>query len=268
MRIALLGHEAAASPLGRQAQLLAGGLGATGVEVTTFFATATHGAESLAAARAFEQAAQFDLIHNWIGERALIAARLVSVPILTTLDHAPSDEFAQLCRALAGRAWFAAHGSAARGAGVDWLATVEPATRDAERFARDYAALYARVLDSDRRRRVDSGHDRRPWGEYRVLIDDARFKVKRIDVLPGKRLSYQRHRQRSEHWTVVLGCAVVTLDGARIELREGQSIDVPAGAAHRVENPGPGPLVFVEVQRGSYFGEDDIQRLEDDFGRA
>jgi mannose-6-phosphate isomerase-like protein (cupin superfamily) len=111
-------------------------------------------------------------------------------------------------------------------------------------------------------------YERKPWGEYRVLEDTPSFKVKRLDVLPGKRLSYQRHAQRSEHWLVVGGRARVTLDGREVELSPGQAIDVPAGVAHRIECLGPEPLVFVEVQTGSYFGEDDIERLSDDYGRA
>ena len=114
----------------------------------------------------------------------------------------------------------------------------------------------------------DPSHEVRPWGEFHVLLDDPAFKVKRIDVLPGKRLSYQRHAKRSEHWTVVVGRARITLDGVDHELGVGQSIDIPVGTAHRVQNPGPGPLSFVEVQHGTYFGEDDIERLDDDFGRA
>jgi mannose-6-phosphate isomerase-like protein (cupin superfamily) len=112
-------------------------------------------------------------------------------------------------------------------------------------------------------------HDERPWGSYTVLDDDAdTHKVKRIVVLPGKRLSYQRHAHRAEHWFVVEGSARVTLDGAAVDLGPGGSIDIPRAAAHRIENPGASPLVFVEVQHGDYFGEDDIERLEDDFGRA
>ncbi len=110
--------------------------------------------------------------------------------------------------------------------------------------------------------------DRRPWGSYTVLEEDRGFKVKRIEVLPGKRLSYQKHAQRAEHWFVVEGTAKVTLDGADITVRAGEAIDIPIGAAHRVENPGEGNLVFIEVQRGSYLGEDDIVRLHDDYGRS
>ena len=109
--------------------------------------------------------------------------------------------------------------------------------------------------------------DRRPWGEYRVLAEEDGWKVKRIDVKAGERLSYQRHLRRSEHWVVVAGRARVTLDGTDRELEVGETIDIPAGAAHRVENCGDGPLTFIEVQRGDYLGEDDIERLEDDYGR-
>ena len=110
--------------------------------------------------------------------------------------------------------------------------------------------------------------DRRPWGTFTVLDEADGFKVKRIEVLPGKRLSYQKHAQRAEHWFVVEGTARVTLDGNDILVESGQAIDIPKGAAHRVENPGEVNLVFIEVQRGGYLGEDDIVRLEDDFGRA
>ncbi len=110
--------------------------------------------------------------------------------------------------------------------------------------------------------------DRRPWGSYEVLEEAPTFKVKRIEVLPRKRLSYQKHSQRAEHWFVVAGTAKVTLDGNDISVRAGESIDIPVGSAHRVENPGDEDLIFIEVQRGSYLGEDDIVRLEDDFGRT
>jgi len=94
------------------------------------------------------------------------------------------------------------------------------------------------------------------------------YKVKRIDVLPGKRLSYQKHSRRSEHWMIVAGEALVTLDGQQHRLKVGDYIDIPIGAAHRVENPSSAPLIFIEIQRGDYLGEDDIVRLQDDYGRA
>jgi mannose-6-phosphate isomerase len=110
--------------------------------------------------------------------------------------------------------------------------------------------------------------DRRPWGTFTVLDEGNNFKVKRIEVLPGKRLSYQKHSQRAEHWVVVQGTAKVTLDDREIIVASGEAIDIAIGSAHRVENPGTDTLVFIEIQRGSYLGEDDIVRLQDDFGRA
>ena len=110
--------------------------------------------------------------------------------------------------------------------------------------------------------------DRRPWGTFTVLDEADGFKVKRIEVLPGKRLSYQKHAQRAEHWVVVNGTAVVTLDDRELTVDAGEAIDIAIGAAHRVENRGAETLVFIEVQRGAYLGEDDIVRLQDDFGRA
>ena len=110
--------------------------------------------------------------------------------------------------------------------------------------------------------------DRRPWGSFTVLDEGNNFKVKRIEVLPGKRLSYQKHAQRTEHWVVVQGTAKVTLDDRDIVVPVGQAIDIGIGVAHRVENPGNELLVLIEVQRGGYLGEDDIVRLQDDFGRA
>ena len=110
--------------------------------------------------------------------------------------------------------------------------------------------------------------ERRPWGTFTVLDEGENFKVKRIEVLPGKRLSYQKHAQRAEHWFVVQGTAKVTLDDQEITVSAGEAIDIPVDSAHRVENPGEELLVFIEVQRGSYLGEDDIVRLQDDFGRT
>lgn len=109
----------------------------------------------------------------------------------------------------------------------------------------------------------------RPWGSYTVLDETENFKVKRIEVLPEKRLSYQQHARRSEHWFVVRSTAKVTLNGSDFLVKTGEAVDIPTGTAHRVENPDPAEtLVFIETQTGDYFGEDDIIRFEDDFGRA
>jgi mannose-6-phosphate isomerase len=111
-------------------------------------------------------------------------------------------------------------------------------------------------------------YDERPWGTYRVIDEGPGYKVKRIEVISGKRMSYQKHAQRDEHWIVVQGVAQVTLDGRDVTVRLGESIDIPLGAAHRIENQGPETLILIEIQRGQYLGEDDITRLQDDFGRV
>ena len=109
--------------------------------------------------------------------------------------------------------------------------------------------------------------DHRPWGYFTVLADEVDHKVKRIVVYPGKRLSLQRHRRRSEHWYLLAGEAVVTVDGREIPLRKGETADIPCGSAHRLQNIGAVDAAFIEIQTGEYFGEDDIERLADDYGR-
>ena len=108
----------------------------------------------------------------------------------------------------------------------------------------------------------------RPWGSWHVLDEGDGYKVKRIHVTPGHRLSYQRHEHRSEHWVVLRGIARCTVDGDVTVAEAGRSIDVPRGSKHRLANEGRDELVIIEVQRGSYTGEDDIERFEDDFGRS
>jgi mannose-1-phosphate guanylyltransferase len=108
----------------------------------------------------------------------------------------------------------------------------------------------------------------RPWGGYSSVLSGERFQVKRLFVKPGKKLSLQRHYHRAEHWIVVRGTAEVTLDGTITVLNENQSIYLPLGCVHRLANPGKIELELIEVQTGSYLGEDDIIRIEDEFGRA
>ena len=108
----------------------------------------------------------------------------------------------------------------------------------------------------------------RPWGKYTVIKDESNFKLKIIEVNPGQRLSYQYHNKRSEVWTIISGIAHVTINDKVSELKPGDSIAIPIKAKHRVENKGVNNLIFIEVQTGSYFGEDDIVRLEDDYNRV
>jgi mannose-6-phosphate isomerase len=110
--------------------------------------------------------------------------------------------------------------------------------------------------------------EERPWGSWHVIDVASGYKIKRIHVLPGKRLSYQTHQHRSEHWVVVFGVATCTIDDVVTLAGPGHSVDVPLGAKHRLANEGQEELVIVEVQHGAYTGEDDIIRIEDDFGRG
>ncbi len=110
--------------------------------------------------------------------------------------------------------------------------------------------------------------DYRPWGYYEVLSDERDHKVKRIVVFPGSRLSLQRHRRRAEHWFIVCGAAIVTLGDNDLTLIAGQAVDIGRDTWHRIRNPGPENMAFIEVQTGEYFGEDDIERSADDYGRT
>jgi mannose-1-phosphate guanylyltransferase/mannose-6-phosphate isomerase len=110
--------------------------------------------------------------------------------------------------------------------------------------------------------------DHRPWGWFESLVIGGRFQVKRIHVLAGAALSLQSHHHRSEHWILVEGTAKVTVEDSVTLLTEGQSVYIPLGALHRMENPGKVPMVLIEVQTGAYLGEDDIIRYEDIYART
>lgn len=110
--------------------------------------------------------------------------------------------------------------------------------------------------------------EERPWGTFENLLDTDNCKVKKIVVKPGSRLSYQYHHRRSEVWTIVSGTAKVTLDGVNSWRTKGSVIQIPAEIKHRIENDTDEDLIFIEVQWGEYFGEDDIVRLQDDYNRV
>jgi mannose-6-phosphate isomerase len=116
--------------------------------------------------------------------------------------------------------------------------------------------------------KLDRSDSHRPWGFFENLSDSHNHKVKRITVHPGKRLSLQSHDRRAEHWYIVEGDALVTCNNRVARLKSGESFDIGLCDRHRVENVGTSDLVFIEIQTGDYFGEDDIRRYEDDYGRA
>ena len=134
--------------------------------------------------------------------------------------------------------------------------------------AQDVKRVVDRLRGQGRHEAVAHNRAYRPWGFYESLIKGDRFQVKRIVVQPGHKLSLQKHYHRAEHWVVVHGSAVVTRDGEEVLVRENESIYLPLGTEHRLDNPGRIPLTLIEVQSGSYLGEDDIVRLEDTYGRS
>jgi mannose-1-phosphate guanylyltransferase/mannose-6-phosphate isomerase len=137
---------------------------------------------------------------------------------------------------------------------------------------RDHAQDVKRLVDQLKARGAKEATEHRrayrPWGHYEGLIMGDRFQVKKIEVRPGAKLSLQKHFHRAEHWVVVSGTAIVRRDGDEIMLRENESVYLPLGCIHRMENPGKIPLTLIEVQSGSYLGEDDIVRFEDTYGRS
>lgn len=114
---------------------------------------------------------------------------------------------------------------------------------------------------------LEKTFEERPWGYWRVVEQGEGYKVKKISVLPHHRLSYQTHSHRSEHWVVVQGIATCVVEGETVVVRAGESVDVGVQHAHRIANEHDTELVIIEVQRGPYLGEDDIVRLQDDYGR-
>ncbi len=134
--------------------------------------------------------------------------------------------------------------------------------------AQDVKKLVDRLRALGRREAVAHNRVYRPWGFYESLISGDRFQVKRIVVHPGHKLSLQKHYHRAEHWVVVSGSALVTRNDDVLLVQENESIYLPLGCVHRLENPGKIPLALIEVQSGAYLGEDDIVRLEDTYGRA
>jgi mannose-6-phosphate isomerase-like protein (cupin superfamily)/glycosyltransferase involved in cell wall biosynthesis len=134
-----------------------------------------------------------------------------------------------------------------------------------DRMVDAYVKVYIQLLEQEKAR---AHHATPPWGHWEVLLDTPTYKVKRLTVWPGERLSYQKHFRREEHWTVVQGEALITLNDVELRRVSGEAIDIPREAWHRLANPGASDLVVIEVQCGDYLGEDDIVRRQDNYGRA
>jgi mannose-1-phosphate guanylyltransferase / mannose-6-phosphate isomerase len=133
--------------------------------------------------------------------------------------------------------------------------------------AQDVKNVVDRLKAAGRHEAVTHNRLYRPWGFFESLIQGERFQVKRLVVAPGRKLSLQKHFHRAEHWVVVNGSALVTRDDEVLLVRENESVYLPLGCVHRLENPGKIPLTLIEVQSGAYLGEDDIVRFDDLYNR-
>ena len=202
----------------------------------------------------------YDLFHNIGSAVPLLFSGFVETPVLTTIYRKPEAEELNIYLSAWGNCFFVAAPSVEDIPGLTMLGCVDTSRGDPGKY---YLPVYEQII------RMCTREDHRPWGYYEVLTGDrADHKVKRITVWPEKRLSLQMHNKRKEHWIIISGRARVTLGKDEIALGPSGSIDIPLGMEHRIENIGDEPLVFIEIQQGAYFGEDDIIRLDDDFGRT
>ncbi|MGD9818999.1 MAG: phosphomannose isomerase type II C-terminal cupin domain [Desulfomonilaceae bacterium] len=217
------------------------------------------------ATKFFKNADDYDVILNFCGYIPLLWAMTTSTPILTVIDqklYAKPDNFFDLFASSSEFVWIGSEGEKAGTLPGHIIKVASGNPSDAVKtVVGEIVKIAEHIIERLKR------EDHRPWGYYVVLSDLEDHKVKRIVVYPKKRLSLQSHKRRSEHWMVISGQGVVTLDSKEIELGPGQAVDIPVGARHRMSNNGDLPVVFVEIQTGDYFGEDDIERYEDDFGR-
>lgn len=215
----------------------------------------------------------FDIIHNHMHCKPLPAAAILNVPVLTTLHGAARDkQIHSLLLRYRDQAFVAMDASEkALLPQLNYVAEIgfpnPEESRAIPNMVDKYEALYHKLVSGAVKSPTSETRRISPWGRWEVLKSEPEFKVKRIEISPGSRLSYQRHQKRREHWVVVSGQALVVLDGKEVPLKAGEAVDIPEGTAHRIGNPGDDPMVFIEIQRGDYFGEDDIERLEDDYGR-
>jgi mannose-6-phosphate isomerase-like protein (cupin superfamily) len=214
----------------------------------------------------FGNADSYDLIYNFYGLAPLFVSKNTQTPIITVLN---SSVYQSLSNVLDSHfpagifLWYRFNG-ASEGLAPGDEVCLRPGQESTwpEAMANHLLDAGNHLLERLKR------EDHRPWGYYVVLSDLDDHKVKRIVVYPGKRLSLQSHRRRSEHWLIVSGHGTVTLDSREVRLGPGESVDIPVGTRHRISNHSDLPVVFVEIQTGDYFGEDDIERYEDDFGRV
>jgi mannose-6-phosphate isomerase len=228
-----------------------------GHEVTWMEVSSDPIGSDLMLARLAARANDFDLVHTFAGHRSLTYLGNMRTVIVAWVSPELIAAAPAIYRHFHERVHYVASSVIDSAEGLRVETVIEPG-QGVSPFDKLYTTLVARAA------RID----RRPWGYYEVLADEPDHKVKRIVVYPGKRLSLQRHRRRSEHWFIVSGEAVATRDEESIRLAAGRCFEIPVGAWHRIHNPATSDMAFIEVQTGNYFGEDDIERGEDDFGRV
>jgi len=148
------------------------------------------------------------------------------------------------------------------------VATKDSVLVAGKEYSQDVKSVVERLQEESRSQSDHHKQVFRPWGKYEAIDNGDQYQVKRLTVKPGAKLSLQRHRHRAEHWVVVAGLAKVTNGSNTFLLHENESTFIPKGTIHSLENPGTLPLEVIEVQSGDYFGEDDIERLEDRYGRV
>lgn len=216
----------------------------------------------------------FDIIHNHLHAKALPFMTSLHLPVLTTLHGEARDQQINSVLLRFREFPFVAMDAEEKSllpelnyvAEIPFPVGEEPACLAP--LIDQYEALYTKLVSGALASPSSEARRLTPWGAWEVLRVESNFKVKRIQVNPGHRLSYQRHQRRREHWVVVMGQAEVVLGGKTMIVTPGEAVDILEGLDHRIGNPGEVPLVFIEIQRGDYFGEDDIERLSDDYGRS
>jgi len=216
----------------------------------------------------------FDLVHNHMGAKAMPFMSTLKVPVLTSLHGAARDRQTHPILKRYADYPYVAMDQAEKDLlpGLNYVAEIPPPSLEDSTqvgpMVDAYEELYKKLVAGQVPSPVSELKRITPWGYWEVLLDEPDYKVKRIRVDPGRRLSYQRHKKRREHWVVAAGNPTVTLEGVDTDLAPGQAVDIPEGAAHRLANRGETAAVIIEVQLGEYLGEDDIERIEDDYGRA
>jgi mannose-6-phosphate isomerase-like protein (cupin superfamily) len=255
MRIALIASESSAAV----PSALAGHFRGRGHEVRVLALRDRDPDSLLLLAQLAERPDDFDIVHTFAGHGSLLQLGAIRAPVVVTITQDEVARAPAVFKHYNERVHYVA-GDAQPLLGLRLAATI--ASEASQGCAAAYEELYTTLIART------ATISRRPWGYYVVLADEPDHKVKRLVVYPGKRLSLQKHKRRSEHWFVISGEAQVTRDEELLRLTPGRCIEIPVGAWHRVQNPANSDMAFIEVQTGDYFGEDDIERKEDDFGRA